>query len=154
MSLAKDRSPGAALVSYDDDVFAWALEQAQLLRHRRFSEIDLANVIEEIESVGKSEQRAIVSSYRLIQMHLLKWQYQPEKRSRSWYNTIQRERRTLSADESDNPSLAANPNPLIAKAYRLARGDAADETGLPLQTFPDNCPYTAEQLRNFDFLPE
>ncbi|MCE7026787.1 DUF29 domain-containing protein [Jiella avicenniae] len=139
---------------YDRDGYAWSKREADLLRQGRFAEIDIANVVEEIESVGRSELRAIVSSYRLIAMHLLKWQHQPERRTRSWRNTINRERGTLEIDEAKNLSLAARPLPLIDQAYRTARKDAADETGLPLSTFPETCPYTAEELRSRDFLPE
>jgi hypothetical protein len=139
---------------YERDGYAWAEREAALLRERRFADIDLTNIIEEIETVGRSERRAIVSSYRLIQMHLLKWQFQPERRSRSWRNTINRERGTLEIDEARNPSLAARSDEQITEAYRIARKDAADETGLPLSAFPETCPYTAEQLRDRDFLPE
>lgn len=139
---------------YEKDGYAWSKREAELLRQRRLGEIDLENVIEEIASVGRSERRAIVSSYRLIAMHLLKWQQQRERRTRSWRNTINRERGTLEIDEARNPSLAAHPEEQIDEAYRAARKDAADETDLPLATFPENCPYTAEQLRNRDFLPE
>ena len=139
---------------YERDGYAWAEREAALLRERRFADIDLANIIEEIETVGRSERRAIVSSYRLIQMHLLKWQFQPERRSRSWRNTINRERGTLEIDEARNSSLAARPEEQIGEAYPTARRDAADETDLPLSTFPETCPYTVEQLRDRDYLPE
>ncbi|MCB8838431.1 DUF29 domain-containing protein [Aurantimonas sp. VKM B-3413] len=139
---------------YGRDGHAWAEREAALLRERRFNDIDLENIIEEIETVGRSEWRSIVSNYRLIAMHLLKWQFQPERRTRSWSNTIQRERRSLKLNESKNPSLAAHPQEQIQPAYEAARGDAADETGLPPSIFPEACPYTVEQLRDPDFLPE
>ena len=153
MSVAKDT---IAITEdlYETDGFAWAAREAALLRERRFGESDIANIIEEIESVGRSERRSIVSSYRLIQMHLLRWEHQKERRTRSWWITINRERGTLEMDEARNPSLAKNPIPQVVEAYGHAKSDAADETGLPLSTFPAECPYTVEQLRDRDFLPE
>ncbi len=139
---------------YDKDGYAWSKRQADLLRQRRFTEIDLANVIEEIESVGRSERRALKSTYRVLIQHLLKWQYQAERRSRSWADTIRTQRTNIESDEEDSPSLKRETDAILAAAYRLARRDAADETGLPLSTFPETCPYTADQLRNRDFLPE
>lgn len=139
---------------YEKDGYAWSKREAELLRQRRFAEVDLANVIEEIESVGKSERRALKSSYRVLIQHLLKWQFQPERRSRSWADTIRTQRTEVESDEEDNPSLKAESDAIVAAAYRLARKQAADETGLPLATFPDTCPYTPDQLRNRDHLPE
>lgn len=153
MSLAKD-TVATPDDLYERDGFAWAGREAMLLRERRFGEIDVANIIEEIETVGRSERRSIVSSCRLIQMQLLKWEYQKERRTRSWWITINRERGTLEMDEARNPSLAKNPIPQVAEAYGQARWDAADETGPPLSTFPAECPYTVEQLRDRDFLLE
>ncbi|TFF27114.1 DUF29 domain-containing protein [Jiella endophytica] len=84
----------------------------------------------------------------------MEWQRQPDRRSRSWRSTINRERGTLQIDEAKNPSLAARPQGLVDEAYRAARVDAADETELPLSTFPETCPYTVDQLRDRDYLPE
>ena len=153
MSVAKDTITTTDDL-YERDGFAWAAREAALLRERRFGEIDLANIIAEIETVGRSERRSIVSSYRLMLMPLLKWEYQAERRSKPWTDTISRERGTLELDEDRNPSLAKNPGPQIAEAYRIARRDAARETNLSLPTFPAECPYTADQLRNSDFQPE
>ncbi|MCE7026786.1 DUF29 domain-containing protein [Jiella avicenniae] len=139
---------------YDRDGYAWSKREADLLRQQRFGEIDLANVIEEIESVGRSEWRALKSSYRVLIQHLLKWQYQAERRSRSWTDTIRTQRTNIESDEEDSPSLKRETRTILTAAYRLARKDAADETGLPLSTFPETCPYTVEQLRDRDFLPE
>ncbi|MBP0614639.1 DUF29 domain-containing protein [Jiella mangrovi] len=139
---------------YDNDGYAWSKREAELLRQRRFAEIDLANVVEEIASVGKSEWRELKSNYQLIIQHLLKWQYQPERRSRSWTDTIRTHRNNVEANEDDSPSLAAEAGEIVARAYGLARKRAARETGLPLSAFPETCPYTVDQLRDHDFLPE
>ena len=146
--------PGMPDNLYEHDGYAWSKREADLLRQRRFGEIDLANVIEEIESVGKSERHRLKSNYRLVIQHLLKWQYQPERRSRSWTDTIRTQRTNIESNEEDSPSLKADADEIVAAAYRLARKDAADEAGLPVETFPAACPYTLEQLRDRDFLPE
>lgn len=139
---------------YEKDGYAWSKREAELLRQRRFAEIDWEHVIEEIESVGHSQWRELKSNYRLIILHLLKWQYQPERRSRSWTDTIRTQRNNVESNEDDSASLAAEAEDIVAKAYGLARRQAARETGLPLATFPDICPYMIEQLRDHDFLPE
>ncbi|MCW4113580.1 DUF29 domain-containing protein [Aurantimonas sp. MSK8Z-1] len=154
MSLAKDKPLFETPAHYEEDVHAWAFEQARLLRLGRFSELDLVNVIEEIESLGRSERKSLRSSYRLILTHLLKWQHQPTLRSRSWSITIDRERRNVERDEKDSPSLAARADEIVAEAFELARGDAAEETGLAISVFPETSPYTLDQLRDRSFLPE
>lgn len=139
---------------YDEDFYLWSYEQAELLRQGRFSEIDLANIVEEIESLGRSDRRALVSAYRVLIQHLLKWQFQPDRRSASWRTTIRTQRTHLDTLEGESPSLAVKFGDHIAKAHADARKLAADETGLPLQTFPERCAYSVEQLRNQDWLPE
>jgi len=139
---------------YRQDSFAWSKREVELLRQRRFSEIDLENIIEEIETVGRSEWRSLKSSYRVLVQHLLKWQFQPERRSRSWADTIRNQRTNIASDEEDSHALAAEAGEIVARAYRLARRHAASETGLPLTTFPPECPYTLEQLRDLDYFPE
>lgn len=153
MSLVR-RTPPTDPSGYEHDIYAWSRRQAELLRDGRFAEADWPNIIEEIESVGGSQRRALKSSYRLVITHLLKWQFQREKRSRSWKNTIGRERGTIQSDERDNPSLAADANAIIGEIYSIAARDAARETGLPLATFPPTCPYSLDFLRDHDAMPE
>ncbi|BDA82793.1 hypothetical protein Sa4125_03350 [Aureimonas sp. SA4125] len=154
MSLAKDKPNSPKSSTYEDDVYAWACEQAQLLRLRRFDEVDLANVIEEIESVGRAERKGLKSSYRLVIVHLLKWQLQPQRRSRSWFNTIGRERDGIENDENDSASLAAQAVDIVTEVYSSARRQAARETGLPLSALPATCPYSLDFLRDHDAMPE
>jgi len=154
MARAKEKPLYSNPADYEDDFYAWAYEQAELLRLGRFSEADLPNIIEELETLGRSERRSLVSAYRLILMHLLKWRYQPTHRTNSWRITVGRERREVTNLEAENPSLKANAIELAEEAYRRARLDAADETELPLSTFPAECPWTLDQIRNPDFLPE
>jgi hypothetical protein len=156
----KASSPVSAMTTsarpatYDSDFYAWTQQQAELLRQGRFVEVDLENVIEEIESLGRSERRSFVSAiYRLTQ-HLLKWQYQPEKRTPSWRATIREQRRQVTLLLQDNPSFKARIKEAMAGGYADGRKQAADETGLPLATFPETCAYTWEQLTDEDWLPD
>lgn len=122
---------------YELDGYGWAMAQAQLLRESRFDELDIDNIAEEIESVGRSEQSKAESALRLIMMHILKWQYQPVLRSRSWAASIRTQRIVYEQTIDENPSLKSRLDQMRAKAYRLARSEAAGETDLPLSTFPE-----------------
>ena len=154
MGRAKEKPLYDPAVDYEDDFYQWCFEQAALLRQKRFAELDLPNIIEELESMGRSERRALTSSYRLLMFHLLKWQFQPEMRSRSWQLTIIRERGSIEEQEDRNPSLRADAQGIVAATYPKARKDAVIETGLGLDTFPAECPYTLAQLRAEDWMPE
>lgn len=137
---------------YDEDLYAWALEQAALLRAGHFTEIDVANIAEELETLGRSEFRAYASAYRVLLLHMLKWDHQPERRSRSWWASIAVQRGRLKEVLDDNPSLKSRRQEAIARAYREARLMAVDETGLPPTSFPEACPYDEQAImsRSFD----
>ena len=139
---------------YDLDYHLWLEETAQLLKTKNFSQLDLKNLIEEIETLGRSERNKIISSLRLIYQHLLKWQYQPEKRSKSWINTIDRERDNICDYIEDMPSLKKmlDDSEVIAKAYRRGRRDAMKETGIT--NLPIDCPFTIQQVLNSNYLPD
>lgn len=137
-----------------DDVFRWCFEQAELLRQHRFTEIDLPNVIEELEDMGSEQRHALAASYRLLVSHLLKWQFQPEMRSRSWDVTIDRERASIEEREADNRSLARSAGEIVEAAYSKAVREATKDMGLPKKAFPTACPYTLEQLRDPEWMPE
>ena len=154
MALAKEKPRFEIPTDYEDDFETWSYEQAELLRQRRFSELDLPNLIEEIESMGSEQRFALQSSYRLVISHLLKWQYQPQLRSTSWDITIGRERDNIAAREEKNHLLRENAKQLVEHVYRSAVREAAMETGLPRGTFPLDCPYTLDQLRDPDWMPE
>jgi hypothetical protein len=138
---------------YDTDFFRWTSEQADLLRRGHFAEADLANIVEEIETLGRSEKRELASAYRLICLHLLKLLVQPSRATRSWRKTIVRERNTAERVLDDNPSLKGRRADILAGAYKQARKEAAAETGLPVSDFPDTPPFTLEQVEADDFLP-
>ena len=138
---------------YDCDYHLWLEETAQLLKTKNFSQLDIENLIEEIETLGRSERNKIISSLRLIYQHLLKWQYQPEKRSKSWTDTIDRERDNINDYIEDMPSLKKmlDAPEVIAKAYRRGKRDAMRETGI--KNFPTNCPFTVQQALDPNYLP-
>ena len=134
---------------YDTDLLTWSERQAALLRRRAAgelvndAEIDWPNVAEEIESVGRSERRELRNRLARLLQHLLKWQYQPEHRSRSWRATITTQRREIEALLADSPSLRATLPDVLAVAYRAARDDAITETAL--LNLPEASPFTVEQ---------
>jgi hypothetical protein len=138
---------------YDEDFYAWANEQAGLLRAGKLAEADIEHIAEEIESMGKGEKRELVSRLNILLLHLLKWQYQPGRRGFSWRNSIRIQRREVAAHLLDNPSLKSKLAAAIAQAYGTAVIEAETETGLDEATFPATCPWTFEQMMKPDFWP-
>jgi len=124
------------------------------LRTKNYTCVDWANLIEDIEDMSRREQKSLKNNLVVILLHLLKWQYQPECRSGSWRGNIREHRRRVNDDLKDSPSLVPYLQDVFAECYTNACEQAADETGLPLETFPLNCPYTSEQSLNPDYLPD
>lgn len=137
---------------YEDDVVLWAEEQAALLRAGETSALDLENLAEEIESLGRSEKRELDNRLTVLIQHLLKYQYQPEHRSASWRGTIREQRRCLELVLRDNPSLRRLLPAILPEAAAEAREKAADETGL--FNLPRTCPFTLEQILDRSWLPD
>lgn len=131
---------------YDQDFYRWTQEQAGLLKSGALSQLDITNLIEEIESMGRSEKRELRSRLAVLLMHLLKWDYQPEYQSRSWKNTISTQRLDIDFVLKDNPSLKHNLETLVKEAYCIGKQRASAEIGLPESAFPETCPYTVEQI--------
>lgn len=138
---------------YDEDFYAWANEQAGLLRSGKLAAADIENIAEEIESMGKAEKRELVSRLSILLLHRLKWEFQPGLRRPSWQATIKVQRFDLADHLADNPSLKAALPDALVKAYRKALVEAGAETGLPEETFPALCPWSYEQMVD-DFWPE
>ena len=138
---------------YDRDFYAWAQEQAGLLRAGKLSEADLEHIAEEIESMGKTEKRELVSRLTVLLLHLLKWQFQPLLQGASWKKTVRVQRFDIADHLADNPSLRSQIPEAIERAYRRAVGEAEIETGLPEGTFPATCPWTFESMMDKDFWP-
>ena len=139
---------------YEEDVYGWAVNTAQLLRNKKMGEVDFENVIEEIEALGRSEKYELVNRLALVISHLLKWQFQPTMRGHSWIYTIKEQRKQAKYHWEDNPSLKNKLDELITKSYDLAIAKAARETGLEEKAFPLKCPYTFEQIMDEEFFPE
>ncbi len=141
-------------IAYDDDFFAWAKEQADLLRAGEFAQLDIENLAEEVESMGRSARGELRNRLAVLVMHLLKWQYQPAFRSRSWSGTIREQRRQVRHLLEESPSLRPSVLQDSAYVYSLACPKAVAETGLAETTFPAECPFTPDQILAEDFLPE
>ncbi|MBO1048853.1 MAG: hypothetical protein AN482_04770 [Anabaena sp. LE011-02] len=131
---------------YDQDFYLWIETISKQLKAGKFAEIDLANLIEEIESMGKSEKRELKSRLIVLLMHLLKWQYQPEKRSESWRSTITEQRICIELLLEDSPSLQPLLIEIFADCYEKARLKASEETGIKLNFFPKESPFTLEDV--------
>jgi hypothetical protein len=151
-SAGSDSVSNSAL--YEHDFFAWTQATAALLRAGTCDAIDLHTLAEEIESMGKSERRALGSQIQRLTMHLLKWQYQSTERSGSWRRSIRNAREEIQDILDDSPSLRPHLSSLLAQRYPRACRDAHDETGLSLATFPQTRPWTVEQILEDDFWPE
>jgi hypothetical protein len=139
---------------YDTDFYAWANEQAALLRAGRLSEADVENIAEEIESMGRSEKRELTCRLSVLFLHLLKWRYQLTLRSRSWRDTIEEQCAQVNDHLDENPSLRSRLDEVIRTAYRTSRTGAGNETGLDRETFPSICPFAFDDAMNPNFWPD
>ena len=140
--------------AYDADFDAWLQAQVAALRAHQWDALDVEHLVEEVEELRKTERRGVRSQLRLILNHLLKWVYQPDKRTDSWRSTVANGRILVQEDLEDSPSLARELDTLATWAYPRARRDAAKETGLPLATFPEACPWPLVQVLDEDFWPQ
>jgi len=144
---------GKMSVSYEQDIVAWANEQARFIRAGRFDLLDLEHIAEEIEDVGKSERRELESRMIVLLAHLLKWQFQASHRSTSWERTIKEQRKRLLIAIKQTPSLktSLSDEDWLSSAWSGAVAIAATETGLDV--FPEHCAWTAQQILNAEFFP-
>ena len=131
---------------YEQDFYLWTQTIAQQLKENNFHEIDIPNLIEEIESMGRSEKRELKNRLIVLLMHLLKWQYQSEKRSESWRSTISKQRICIETLLEDSPSLQPLLTEVFEDCYQKARLRASDETGIKLNFFPKESPFTLEEI--------
>jgi hypothetical protein len=139
-----DKGGGVSL--YNQDFYQWTQEQAALLRAGALSRLDVENLVEEIESMGKSQKKELVSRLAVLIMHLLKWDYQSERRSKSWLKTIATQRTEIDFILFDNPSMKHDLPETIDRAYKAAVKRAVAETGKKIDVFPEACPYTIDQI--------
>jgi hypothetical protein len=139
---------------YENDIHAWTRQTAELLKQRRFQDLDVEHLIEELESMSRRDRQELVSRLKILLGHLLKWQYQPTHRCSSWLGAILEQRLRVQDLLTVCPSL----KPFLAQAADLAYPDGAKlasrETGLPLQQFPTSVPYPLEHLLDDEWLPE
>ncbi|MDD1626970.1 MAG: DUF29 domain-containing protein [Methylococcaceae bacterium] len=142
------------MINYDQDFYSWTQEQAELLKKGRFSELDIDNLIEEVESMGKSEKRELESRLTILLLHLLKWKYQEVRRGRSWQLSIDEQRIQFEETLNENPGLKPKLDEIVKKAYRLAVIKASRETKISKAVFPECCPWNLAQFIEDGFYPD
>jgi hypothetical protein len=138
---------------YDQDFYAWSNQQAALLRAGRLHQADVEHIAEEIESLGKTEKRELISRLTVLLLHLLKWRFQPAKRVAGWEASVRVQRNRLADHLDDNPSLKPLLPGALSAAFRDAALEAVAETALPASTFPETCPWSSEQVLDAGFWP-
>jgi hypothetical protein len=137
--------------TYEGDLAAWAHHQAMLLRSGQLHLLDRARIAEELDDVGSEQYDRWESALRLVMTHMLKWDYQPSRRSRSWVISIATHRRHAHRQVKKNPSFQSRQSEVSGEAYEDARSQAAIETDLPLKAFPVACPYSWDDIMNRSF---
>ena len=143
------------MISYEQDFYSWTHEQAELLRAGQFDSLDIPNLIEEIETMGRSEKRELESRLTVLLLHFLKWKYQEEvRRGRSWQLSIDEQRIQFEETLNENPGLKPQLDEILKKAYRLAVIQASRETKISKNVFPENCPWELAQLIEEEFYPD
>ena len=139
---------------YESDFNLWLETNTNLLKQRKFTQVDIEQLIEEIEDMGNNRKDALESNLMRVFQHLLKWKYQPKKRSNSWRASITEHSLRLNKALKKSPSLKPYLKNVYEECYQDARLVASRETGLDINIFPVNCPFTSEQVLNPDYLPE
>lgn len=147
-SLTGQSSPG-----YETDFYGWTLEQAKFLQEQKWNCLDIPNLIEEIESLGRQERRELKNRLGILLGHLLKWEFQPQNRSRSWLATIREQRFQVLQLLAESPSLQPKLPEAMETAYQSALNLAVRETSLSYKVFPQECPYSLEQVLDSGFFP-
>ena len=132
--------------AYGADYGAWIAAQSSLLRESRFSELDIVNLIDEVESLGRSDFRVFMSALRVVIVHMLKWDAQEHRRTPSWIDSIDEQRKQVRWELKDSPSYERRADEAIARVYSKARRKAAKETRLPAKHFPETCPFTFDEI--------
>ena len=142
------------MISYDKDFYSWTQEQAELLKHGRFSELDIDNLIEEVESMGRIEKRELESRLTILLLHFLQWKYQEVRRGRSWQLSIDEQRVQFEKTLNENHGLKPALDQIIKDAYKLAVIKAARETKISKAVFPECCPWHLAQFIEDGFYPD
>jgi hypothetical protein len=146
--------PKKAIRLYDTDFVAWTQQTAEFIRAGKWDGVDWDAVVEEIESLGRSDRRELKSRLEVLLQHLLKWQYQPSLRGSSWQNTITEQRNRFEDLLQDSPSLNSYLETVLVDSYQRAKKLASNETGSSPDTFPNDLPYSVMQILDVEFLPQ
>ena len=139
---------------YETDFNLWIEQTVKQLKNGQIQDLDIENLIEEVQSMGSNDKREIKSRLIVLIMHLLKYKYQPKKKTKSWTSTIITQRNELELVLENSPSLNPFLKENISECYQKSRKNAARETKLPLTTFPLECPFTSEQIIDSDYFPD
>jgi hypothetical protein len=140
--------------AYEKDFYAWLMRSAELLRQRKFSELDAENIAEELEGMARSDKRQLINRFAVLLAHLLKWQYEPKRRSKSWERTIREQRKRIYILLEDSPSLKYEIEKKLSDAYEIAVLNAANETSVDESGFPESCEYSLEEILDNEFFPD
>ena len=136
---------------YEIDFYAWTQEQSALLSHGQWQSLDIENLVEEIESLGKQQKQELRNRLGVLIGHLLKWEFQPELRGKSWRSTIIEQRDRIKLHLKDNPSLKSYLDEAVIEAHRLALSLVVRETPLDYPDLPSDCPYAIAQILDPQF---
>jgi uncharacterized protein DUF29 len=131
---------------YETDFYGWTLVQSSLLKERNMEKLDYENLIEEIESMGRSEKSKLRSHLSNLLTHMLKVRFQPDYHTLSWDLSIKNARLEAKETLEENPSLKPKLKEIFKNAYKSAKIKAATETQLSEKTFPQECPWTIEEI--------
>ncbi len=138
---------------YENDFYAWTQQQSKLIALKAWNRLDAANVVEELESLGRKERQELRNRLGILLGHLLKWQFQPKQRSNSWRGTIREQRKQINLLIQDSPSLKPYLQETLQDAYELGTALAIKETQLSENIFPPDCPYLLSDILETGFLP-
>jgi hypothetical protein len=141
-------------VDYEQDFYSWLVFNARLLREKRFSEADIENIAEELEGMSRTEKRALDNRLAVLLGHLLKWQFQPDKRSTSWKGTIDEQRKRIRKLLEESPSLKNGLEDRLMRSYDIGISVAVKDTGMKESVFPETCGYSLRQVLDKNFYPE
>ena len=139
---------------YDSDFYQWSQQQSYFFKSGQWNEFDIANLAEEIEDIGKSLKRELESRLKVLLVHLLKWKCQRELRGNSWLYSIEEQREQIEDHLEENPSLRHTLPESFDRAFHYALIEAAKETSYTKSFFPENSPWSVEQMMNPEFWPE
>lgn len=139
---------------HDEDFYGWAMTNASLLKQKKYQEADMDMIIEELEEMGGSNENQLINRLGVLIAHLLKWQFQPEVRGRSWEGTIEEQRHKIKRLVKKNPSLKTKISEAIEEGFSDSKSIIKKDTPLELKLLPAECPYTFDQIMDDEFYPE